>query len=112
MNAAGYILTGMRKCRRRAHAPMILAHGLTSDFFGIEEMAAAFPDFEAFAVWPATARLLWALRDLDRLAGQSSLEHFACWRDSATRRITICSRNEAKRARHQAKLSACLHASM
>jgi hypothetical protein len=82
---------------------MILAHGLTSDFFGIEEMAAAFPDFEAFAVWPATARLLWALRDLDRLAGQSSLEHFGCWRNPTTRKILICSRQEMKRARFAAK---------
>jgi len=44
----------------------------TSDFFGIAELETWFPDFERFAVWPATARLLWALRDLDRpeLAGQ------------------------------------------
>jgi hypothetical protein len=59
MNAAGYILAWMRKYRRRAHAPMILAHSLTSDFFGIEERAAYWPDFEGFTVWPATARLMW-----------------------------------------------------
>ncbi len=59
MNAAGYILTGMRKHRRRAHSPLILAHSLSSDFFGIEEREGWFPDFESFAVWPATARLLW-----------------------------------------------------
>jgi len=76
-------------------------------FFGIEERAADFPDFESFTVWPATARLMWALRDLDRLAGQSSLAHFGCWRDPATRRITICSRQEMKRAAYMAKRLTC-----
>jgi hypothetical protein len=71
MNAAGYILAGMRKYRSRAHPPMILAHSLTSEVFGIEERESYFPDFESFTVWPATARLLWELRDLDRLTGQS-----------------------------------------
>jgi hypothetical protein len=105
MNAAGYILTGMRKCRRRAHAPMILAHSLTSEFFGIEEREGYFPDFESFSVWPATARLLWELRDLDRpeLAGQSSLAHFGHWRDPIRRQFIICHPKEAKRARAQAK---------
>ena len=105
MRTAGFILTGMRKYRRRAHAPMILAHSLASDFFGIEEREGWFPDFESFAVWPATARLLWELRGLDRpeLAGQSSLEHFAHWQDPETRKIMLCSRQEAKRARWEAK---------
>lgn len=105
MNAAGYILTGMRKCRPRAHSPLILAHSLASDFFGIEERETWFPDFESFTVWPATARLLWELRALDRpeLAGQSSLEHFAHWRDPQSRKITLCSRQEAKRAAWNAK---------
>ena len=100
MRAAGYVLTGMRRCRRRAHAPMILAHRLASAFFGIEERESWFPDFESFTVWPATARLLWELRTLDRpeLAGQSSLEHFAHWIDPQTRKIMLCSRQEAKRA--------------
>jgi hypothetical protein len=53
MNAAGYILTGMRKHRRRAHSPMILAHSLSNDFFGIEVREGWFPDFESFAVWVA-----------------------------------------------------------
>jgi len=105
MNAAGYILTGMRKYRRRAHSPMILAHSLVSDFFGIAELETWFPDFESFAVWPATARLLWALRNLDRpeLAGQSSLEHFDHWRDPKSRKVTLCSRQEAKRAAWESK---------
>ena len=105
MNAAGYVLTGMRKYRRRAHSPMILAHSLASDFFGIAELETWFPDFESFAVWPATARLLWELRDLDRpeLAGQSSLEHFAHWLCPTSRKITLCSRQEAKRAAWEAK---------
>ena len=107
MNAAGYILTGMRKHRRRAHSPLILAHSLSSDFFGIEEREGWFPDFESFAVWPATARLLWQLRKLDRpeLAGQSSLEHFDHWRDPRSRTVTLCSRQEARRARWEAKRS-------
>src|SRR5208283_2577585 len=94
MTPAGFILTGMRKYRRRARSPMILAHSLASDFFGIEERETWFPDFESFAVWPATARLLWALRGLDRpeLAGQSSLEHFAHSHDPTSRRVTLCSR--------------------
>ena len=105
MNAAGYILTGMRKYRRRAHSPMILAHSLTSDFFGIEELEGWFPDFESFTVWPATARLLHQLRKLDRpeLAGQSSLEHFAHWHDRQRRRIALCSRQEARRAAWEAR---------
>jgi hypothetical protein len=101
MNAAGYILTGMRKYRRRAHSPMILAHSLSSEFFGIEELEAWFPDYECFTVWPATARLLWQLRKLDRpeLAGRSSLADFGHWRNPATRRLTLCSRIEARQAR-------------
>jgi hypothetical protein len=75
---------------------MILAHSLTSDFFGIEERESYFPDFEAFHVWPATARLMWQLRDLDRLAGQSSVAHFGHWRDPASRKIILCTRDEAK----------------
>jgi hypothetical protein len=43
MNAAGYVLTGMRRIRSRAHAPMILAHSLTSDFFGLENWRRIFP---------------------------------------------------------------------
>lgn len=105
MRTAGYILTGMRKCRRRAHAPMILAHSLRSAFFGVAELESWFPDFESFTVWPATARLLWELRSLDRheLAGQSSVEHFAHWYDPQSRRITLCSRQEAKRTTWEAK---------
>lgn len=106
MRAAGYILTGMRKCRSRAHPPMILWHSLTSDFFGIEEREAHFPDFEFFHVWPATARLMWELRDLDRLAGQSSVAHFGHWHDPTTRKIILCSRQEMKRARREAKAAA------
>ena len=100
MNAAGFILTGMRKCRRRAHSPLILAHSLRSEFFGVEELEAWFPDYESFTVWRATARLLWELRSLDRheLAGQSSLEHFAHWQDPTSRKVTLCSKQEAKRA--------------
>ena len=105
MNAAGFILAGMRKYRRRAHSPMILAHSLRSEFFGIEELGAWFPDFESFTVWAATARLLWELRSLDRpeLAGQSSLEHFAHWQDPSSRKLTLCSRQEAKRAAWESK---------
>jgi hypothetical protein len=103
MNAAGYILAGMRKYRRRAHPPMILAHSLSSEFFGIEERAAYFPDFESFTVWPATARLMWELRDLDRLAGQSSLAHFGHWRDPTSGKILLCTRKEAKRVKWAAK---------
>jgi hypothetical protein len=47
-------------------------------------------------VWPATARLLWQLRDLDRLAGQSSVAHFGHWRDPASRKIILCTAGEAK----------------
>lgn len=98
MNAAGYILTGMRKYRRRAHPPMILAHSLTSDFFGIEERAAAYPDFEHFEVWPATARVMWRLRRSDHLSGQASVSDLDCWRDPQTRRIILCTRRERIRA--------------
>ena len=105
MRTAGYILTGMRKSRRRAHSPLVLAHSLRSEFFGVEELEAWFPDFESFAVWRATARLLWELRSLDRheLAGQSSLEHFAYWRDPQSRTLTLCSRQERKRAAWEAR---------
>ena len=98
MRTAGYILTGTRKFRRRAHAPMILAHSLASEFFGIEEREDWFPDFESFTVWPATARLLWELRALDRpeLAGHNPA--LSTSPTGATRRITLCSRQEAKRA--------------
>jgi hypothetical protein len=84
---------------------MILAHSLASEFFGIEERETWFPDFESFTVWPATARLLWKLRGLDRpeLAGQSSLEHFAHWWNPVTGKVTLCSRDEAKRQRWQLK---------
>ena len=87
---------------------MILAHSLRSEFFGIEEMEGRFPDFESFTVWPATARLLWELRALDRpeLAGQSSLENFAHWQDPMSRKITLCSRQEAKRAAWEKKITA------
>jgi hypothetical protein len=103
MNVAGYLLTGMRKYRSRAHSPMILAHSLTTDFFGIEERESYFPDFESFNVWPATARLLWQLREIDHLAGQSSLAHFGHWHDAPRRRMILCTRDEAKRARFEAK---------
>jgi hypothetical protein len=103
MRAAGFVLAGIRKIRSRAHPPFILAHSLTSDFFGIEEREADFPDFESFTVWPATARLMWELRDLDRLAGQSSLAHFGHWQNPATRKITLCTKHEAKRAKWAAK---------
>jgi hypothetical protein len=82
----------MRKYRSRAHSPMILAHSLTTDFFGIEEREGYFPDFESFAVWPATARLLWQLREIDHLAGQSSVAHFGHWHDPASRQIILCTR--------------------
>ncbi|PZR82022.1 MAG: hypothetical protein DLM68_16650 [Hyphomicrobiales bacterium] len=52
MNAAGFVLTGMRKCRSRAHPPMILAHSLTSDFFGIEEREAIIPTSNLFMFGP------------------------------------------------------------
>ena len=101
MNAAGYVLTGMRKYRRRAHSPMILAHSLRSDFFGLDELTGWFPDFESFMVWPATARLLWQIRRTDRpeLSGQSSLEHFGHWRDERARRTILCTRKEARRVK-------------
>lgn len=100
MRVAGYLLTGMRKYRSRAHAPMILAHSLTSDFFGIEGREDYFPDFEFFHVWPATARLLWQLREIDHLAGQSSVAHFGHWHDPARRkRISLLRVKIA--ARHQ-----------
>jgi len=103
MNAAGYILAGMRKYRRRAHPPMILCHGLTTDFFGIEERADSWPDFEFLTVWPATARLLWGLRDLDRLAGQTSLADCGHWKDPATGRMILCTKKEAKREHYERK---------
>lgn len=90
MRVAGYILTGMRQCRSRAHPPMILAHSLTSDFFGIEERAAAYPDFESFSVFPATAKAFDYLRGFDHLAGQNSVADLACWQDPATRRMILC----------------------
>jgi predicted alpha/beta hydrolase family esterase len=39
-----------RKYRRRAHPLMILAHSLTSEFFGIGERGAYWPDFESFTI--------------------------------------------------------------
>jgi hypothetical protein len=103
MNVEGYLLTGMRKYRCRAHPPMILAHSLTTDFFGIEERESYFPDFESFHVWPATARLLWQLGEIDHLAGQSSLAHFGHWHDPARPKMILCTRDEAKRARYEAR---------
>jgi hypothetical protein len=103
LRPAGYLLTGMRRHRRRAHSPMVLAHTLSTDFFGIEELAAYWPDFETFMTWPATARILWDLRDLDRLAGQSSLDHFGHWLDPISKRIVICSRAEMKRVKYLKK---------
>jgi len=103
MHAAGFVLAAMRKLRSRAHPPMILAHSLTSDFFGIEERAAYWPDFESFTTWPATARLLCELRDLDKLAGQSSVDHFGHWHDPTTRKIILCTKQEAERAKREAK---------
>ena len=100
MNVAGYLLTGMRKYRSRAHSPLILARGLTTAFSGLEERET---DFESFNVWPATARLLWQLRKIDHLAGQSSLAHFGHWHAPARRRMILCTRDEAKRARFEAR---------
>lgn len=103
MTPAGYILAGIRKLRARAHPPMILAHSLTSDFFGIDERAGYFPDFESFSVWPVTARVLYRLRRCDHLAGQASVSAFHCWRDPLTRRLILCSRKERGRAKREAK---------
>jgi hypothetical protein len=103
MRVAGYLLTGMRKCRSRAHSPLILAHSLTTEFFGIEEREGYYPDFEFFHVWGATARLCWQLREIDHLAGQSSLEHFGHWFDPARRQIVLCTKDEAKRARYEGR---------
>lgn len=86
---------------------MILCHGLTTDFFGIEERADYWPDFESFEVWPASARLLWELRDLDRLAGQTSLDDCGHWYDPARRKVTLCTRKEAKREHWLAKVQGC-----
>jgi hypothetical protein len=47
----------MGKYRRRARAPMILAHSLTSEFFGMEKRESYFPDFESFHVWPVADTL-------------------------------------------------------
>jgi hypothetical protein len=99
MHAAGFILTGQRKIRRRAHPPMILAHNLPTEFFGIEERVGYYPDFESFNVWPATARVLWRLRRSDFMAGQTCLDEFWCWRDPQMRRIIICLRKERARAK-------------
>lgn len=112
MRAAGYVLTGMRKYRRRAHPPMILAHSLTSEFFGIEEREDYFPDFESFAVWPVTARVMCRLRRCDHLAGQSCVAELACWPDPATRRLILCTRRERVRARFLAKVHVCTNAGL
>jgi hypothetical protein len=42
---------------------------------------------------------MWELRDLDRLAGQSSFAHFGHWHDPASRKFILCTRKEAKRAK-------------
>lgn len=99
MVPAGYILTGQRRYTERAHPPMVIAHSLTSDFFGIEERAEPWPDFHSFHVWPATAPVLAALRAVDHLAGQNCLDEFSCWRDPATRRLLICTGEELAYAR-------------
>jgi hypothetical protein len=44
---------------------------------------------------------LWQLREIDHLAGQSSVAHFGHWHDPA-RRMILCTRDEAKRARFEA----------
>ena len=106
MNPAGYILTGMRKHRRRAHSPLILAHSLSSEFFGIEEReGCGFPTSRASPSGRRPPASYGSSAKLDRpeLAGQSSLEHFDHWRDPRSRTVTLCSREETKRARWQAK---------
>ena len=94
MIPAGYILTGQRRFTERMHPPMVIAHGLTSEFFGLEEHAAPYPDFHSFHVWPATAAVLDQLRAVDHLAGQNCLDEFSCWQDPATRRMVICTGQE------------------
>jgi len=98
MNAAGYILTGLRKYRRRAHPPMILFHSLTSEFFGIEEREAYYPDFESFWVVPVSAGVLRHCQRTDHLAGQTCIDEFAYWRPARSTTGFLCTRNEARRA--------------
>lgn len=98
MLAAGFILTGQRRFTDRAHPPMVIAHSLPTEFFGIEERAAEYPDFHSFHVWPATAGVLDELRAVDHLAGQSCLDEFGCWRDPGRKRVIICTRDERPKA--------------
>ncbi|MBV9066253.1 MAG: hypothetical protein JO004_10890 [Methylobacteriaceae bacterium] len=73
---------------------MVIAHSLTSEFFGVEEREAPYPDFHSFHVWPATAAVLAALAATDHLAGQNCLDEFSAWRDPHTRRMVICTGEE------------------
>jgi hypothetical protein len=77
---------------------MILAHSLRSDFFGLDEISAPYPDFVNFNIFPATDALLAELRGLDDLAGQSSVDHFGCWQQPSGK-ILLCTKEEAARVR-------------
>lgn len=97
MIAAGYILTGQRRLADQAHPPLIVAHSLNTDFFGVDELAAPYAGLHNFNVWPATAAVLAQLA-ADRLPGHNSLDEFSCWRDPRARRIIICTEDERARA--------------
>ena len=79
---------------------MILAHSLSTDFFGVDELADYYPDFEGFYVWPATERALRRLRRTDHLAGQNSVAELACYWNPSTRRVTLCTEQEKAQERH------------
>ena len=70
----GFILTGQLITRQAAHAPVILRHDLTTDYFGIEERARDWLDFRSFQVFPISETALerlCALLDED-LASRST----------------------------------------
>lgn len=104
MIAAGFILTGQRRYSERMHPPMVIAHSLPTEFFGIEEREADYPDFHGFHVWPATAAVLAELRAVDHLAGQNCLDEFCAWRDPNAKRLVICTGEELAQERRASLL--------
>ena len=58
----GYILTGQLRIRQAAHAPVILRHDMTTEFFGVREREGSWPDFHTFRVYPISTAALGQLR--------------------------------------------------
>lgn len=97
MQSSGYILTGLRKYRNRSHAPIILDYGLQSDWFGIDEKASTFSNYESFDVRPATRNVLRCLaaNKLSKRPRALSIDDFSVWAQSRGHNgIIICTEGD------------------